>query len=133
MIGRMRQVVRSILNTMSQGTTVIQIDPEIMSGTPVFAGTRVPVETLLEYLEIGRPLAEFLEDFPTVTREQAVAALEEAKDALISRARRPTATTIHLLQSWIDEDANVEGGLEAWEALKRNLDSHRRSSRRLFP
>ena len=118
---------------MSQGTTVIQIDPEIMSGTPVFAGTRVPVETLLEYLEIGRPLAEFLEDFPTVTREQAVAALEEAKDALISRARRPTATTIHLLQSWIDENANVEGGLEAWETLKKNLDSHRTSSRRLFP
>jgi uncharacterized protein (DUF433 family) len=85
---------------MKQGTTtVIQVDPEILSGTPVFAGTRVPVQTLLEYLEAGRPLAEFLEDCPTVTREQAVAALQEAKEALISLARRPTETAIRLLQS----------------------------------
>lgn len=118
---------------MKQGTTVIQVDPEIMSGTPVFAGTRVPVQTLLEYLEAGRPLADFVEDFPTVTREQAVAALEEAKEALLSRARRPSESAIRLLQSWVNEDATVDGGLEAWEELKRELDSHRTSSRRLFP
>jgi uncharacterized protein (DUF433 family) len=58
-----------------------------MSGTAVFAGTRVPFKTLIDYLEAGQPLSEFLEDFPTVSREQAVAALEEAKEALLTRAR----------------------------------------------
>src|SRR5215831_2401838 len=71
------------------GATVIQVDPEILSGRPVFAGTRVPVETLLEYLERGRSLGEFVSDFPSVTEEQAVAALEEAKEALLARAPRP--------------------------------------------
>jgi uncharacterized protein (DUF433 family) len=66
--------------------TVIHQDPEIMGGTPVFVGTRVPFQTLLDYLEAGDPLGEFLEDFPSVTRDQAVAALEQAKDALIARA-----------------------------------------------
>jgi uncharacterized protein (DUF433 family) len=68
-------------------TPVVHIDPEIMSGTPVFVGTRVPFQTLLDYLEAGQPLAEFLEDFPTVSREHAIAALEQAKEALIDRAR----------------------------------------------
>jgi uncharacterized protein (DUF433 family) len=66
---------------------VVQSDPDIMSGTAVFAGTRVPFKTLIDYLEAGQPLSEFLEDFPTVSREQAVAALEEAKEALLTRAR----------------------------------------------
>jgi uncharacterized protein (DUF433 family) len=61
-------------------------DPNIMGGTPVFVGTRVPFQTLLDYLEAGDPLGEFLDDFPTVSRDQAVAALEQAKDALIARA-----------------------------------------------
>jgi len=65
---------------------VIHIDPDIMGGTPVFVGTRVPFQTLLDYLESGEPLSEFLDDFPTVSREQAVAALEQAKDALLARA-----------------------------------------------
>lgn len=65
---------------------VIHSDPEILSGTPVFVGTRVPVQTLLDYLERDRDLSEFLEDFPTVSREQAVAALEEAKQLLVSSA-----------------------------------------------
>ena len=52
-----------------------------MSGTPVFVGTRVPFQTLLDYLEAGQPLSEFLADFPTVSRELAIAALEQAKDA----------------------------------------------------
>lgn len=67
-------------------TAVIHSDPNIMGGTPVFVGTRVPFQTLLDYLEAGDPLSEFLEDFPTVSREQAVAALEQAKEALLARA-----------------------------------------------
>jgi len=54
-----------------------------MGGTPVFAGTRVPVQTLLEYLEGDRSIKDFLEEFPTVTREQVVAFLEEAKELMI--------------------------------------------------
>ena len=53
-------------------------DPEILGGTPVFRGTRVPFQALLDYLEGGQTLAEFLEDFPTVSREAAVAALERS-------------------------------------------------------
>lgn len=75
------------VDPMKNSEPVIHSDPEIMGGTPVFAGTRVPLATLLDYLEAGQPLSEFLEDFPTVTREQAVAALEQAKEALLSRAR----------------------------------------------
>lgn len=65
---------------------VVHSDPAIMGGTPVFVGTRVPLQTLIDYLEAGDPLGEFLEDFPTVSREQAIAALHQAKDALIARA-----------------------------------------------
>jgi uncharacterized protein (DUF433 family) len=64
----------------------IHSDPEIMGGTPVFVGTRVPVQTLLEYLEAGDPLDDFLDDFPSVTRDQAVAVLELAKTMLLERA-----------------------------------------------
>lgn len=63
-------------------SSVLQIDPEIMSGTPCFAGTRVPARTLFDYIEGGDTLEDFLEDFPTVTREQAIALLEEASDSL---------------------------------------------------
>jgi uncharacterized protein (DUF433 family) len=72
---------------MKQTDPLIHSDPEILGGTPVFVGTRVPLATLLDYLEAGQPLSEFLEDFPTVTRNQAVAALEQAKEALLARAR----------------------------------------------
>jgi uncharacterized protein (DUF433 family) len=68
---------------MTQPSLPIHSDPDILGGTPVFLGTRVPFQTLLDYLEAGDPLDEFLEDFPTVSREQAVAALEAAKDRLI--------------------------------------------------
>jgi uncharacterized protein (DUF433 family) len=64
----------------------IHSDPEIMGGTPVFVGTRVPVQTLLDYLEAGDPLDEFLENFPSVSRDQAVAVLELAKELLLARA-----------------------------------------------
>ena len=65
---------------------VVVIDPEIMSGTPCFAGTRVPARTLIDYLEGGDSLDVFLEDFPTVSREQAIALLEEASELLIAQA-----------------------------------------------
>lgn len=71
---------------MSSNLPVVHRDPDILSGTPVFTGTRVPFQTLLDYLEGGDSLAEFLDDFPTVTREQAVAALEQAKEALLANA-----------------------------------------------
>jgi uncharacterized protein (DUF433 family) len=59
---------------------VVHCDQEILGGTPVFVGTRVPVKNLYDYLEAGDPLSEFLLDFPSVTREQAVAALELARE-----------------------------------------------------
>jgi uncharacterized protein (DUF433 family) len=61
-------------------------DCEVMHGTPVFRGTRVPAQTLFDYLEGGETLEDFLEGFPTVSREMAVQALEEAKDLLLARA-----------------------------------------------
>ena len=67
--------------------SVVHSDPEILSGTPVFVGTRVPFRALVDYLEGGHPLSDFLDDFPTVTREQAVAALEEAGEAVQAHAR----------------------------------------------
>ncbi len=68
---------------------VIQSDPEILGGTPVFTGTRVPVKSLFDYLEGGETLDEFLRQFPTVRREQAVAALELARDSVLSSAHTP--------------------------------------------
>jgi len=67
-------------NSMSTKPAVIHSDPEILGGTPVFVGTRVPVKNLYDYLEGGDSLDEFLNDFPSVTREQAVAALELARE-----------------------------------------------------
>ena len=67
---------------MSAEKPVVTRSPEILGGTPVFAGTRVPVKTLIDYLEAGDSLEVFLQDFPTVSREQAVAALQIAKEAL---------------------------------------------------
>jgi uncharacterized protein (DUF433 family) len=63
-------------------TQLITIDPEIHSGTPVFWGTRVPIKTLFDHLEAGDALEVFLEDFPSVSRELAVAVLEEARASL---------------------------------------------------
>ena len=62
----------------------VNIDQEIMSGTPVFAGTRVPVQNLFDYIEGGDDLSEFLDDFPSVTKEAAVAVLEMAKKSLMT-------------------------------------------------
>ena len=62
---------------------IVSRTPQVMGGAPVFAGTRVPVQTLLDYLEAGETIDDFLEGFPSVTRDQAVAFLEEAKDRLV--------------------------------------------------
>ena len=67
-------------------SNLITVDPEIHSGTPVFRGTRVPVKTLFVHLEAGDPLEVFLDDFPSVSRELAVAVLEEARAALFPDA-----------------------------------------------
>jgi len=64
---------------------IVSTDPGVMGGTPVFAGTRVPIQALLDYIEGGQTLDLFLSDFPTVTRELAVAFLESAKAAYLSR------------------------------------------------
>lgn len=67
-------------------TSVIVSDPEILGGTPCFRGTRVPVDSLIDYLEAGDTLDEFLDNFPSVSREAAIAALEEAR-TLLNHAR----------------------------------------------
>jgi len=64
---------------------VILKDPEILGGTPIFRGTRVPFQALLDYLEGGQSLDEFVDDFPTVTRAAAISALELAKSALVGQ------------------------------------------------
>lgn len=66
--------------------SLFHTDPDILGGTPVFVGTRVPIRTLLDYLEAGDSLNDFLEDFPSVTREQAVSALQLAKQILVTHA-----------------------------------------------
>ena len=66
---------------------VVHRSPEIMGGTPVFAGTRVPIQTMLDYLEAGDRLDDFLDQFPTVSRDQAVAFLELATEAALAKAK----------------------------------------------
>jgi uncharacterized protein (DUF433 family) len=72
---------------VSSRSQVIHSDPDILGGTPVFVGTRVPFRNLIDYLERGHSLDEFLDEFPSVSREQAVAALEAAHEALSAGAR----------------------------------------------
>lgn len=71
---------------MTSTSPIVHTDPDILGGTPVFVGTRVPVRNLLDYLEAGDSLDEFLDDFPSVTREQAVAALRLAGEMLVAHA-----------------------------------------------
>ena len=70
---------------------VISRSPEIQGGTPVFRGTRVPVRTLIDYLENGERLEEFLEEFPTVTREQAIQVMELASEAILKLGNEAAA------------------------------------------
>jgi uncharacterized protein (DUF433 family) len=65
---------------------IVTCSPDVMSGTPVFAGTRVPVQSLIDYLEGGETIDDFLDGFPTVSRDQVVAFLEEAKARIIAAA-----------------------------------------------
>jgi uncharacterized protein (DUF433 family) len=67
-------------------SSVVKIDPDIMSGAPCFAGTRVPIQNLIDYLEGGDSIEDFLEGFPSVSREQVLAFLEEAKDRVLAAA-----------------------------------------------
>ncbi|MBD2731002.1 DUF433 domain-containing protein [Nostoc sp. FACHB-892] len=67
---------------MTSTSRVVHSDPDILGGTPVFVGTRVPIKTLLDYLEAGDSLDEFLDHFPSVSRHQAIATLELAKEML---------------------------------------------------
>jgi uncharacterized protein (DUF433 family) len=69
---------------MFNNSQIISASPEIMGGTPVFTGTRVPVQTLLDYLKAGESIDDFLDGFPTVTREQVIALLEEAEKQLVA-------------------------------------------------
>lgn len=71
---------------MENHNSPIQRSADVLGGTPVFAGTRVPVKTLIDYLEAGDRIEDFLADFPTVTREQAIAALELVKEVLLQDA-----------------------------------------------
>jgi uncharacterized protein (DUF433 family) len=64
-------------------SNVVHIDPEILGGTPVFKGTRVPVETFFDYIQGGEPLSEFLEDFPTVSQAQLTELLEDVKGEIV--------------------------------------------------
>jgi uncharacterized protein (DUF433 family) len=72
---------------ITQLSQVLHSDPGILGGTPVFVGTRVPVQSLFDYLEGGETLDEFLRQFPSVKREQAIAALDLARDSLLAGAR----------------------------------------------
>jgi uncharacterized protein (DUF433 family) len=74
---------------MTTTAQIVHSDPDILGGTPVFVGTRVPVQSLLDYLEAGDSLDEFLDHFPSVSREQAVATLELAKSLLMAHAHSP--------------------------------------------
>ena len=75
------------VENMPTKLAVVHSDPEILGGTPVFVGSRVPVQSLFDYLEGGETLDEFLHQFPSVKREQAIAALEMARDSLLANAR----------------------------------------------
>jgi len=72
---------------MPTNPAVVHSDPEILSGTPVFVGTRVPVQSLFDYIEGGDTLDEFIRQFPSVKRDQAISALEIARDTLLASAR----------------------------------------------
>lgn len=72
------------MNNEQNKTPIITASPDVMSGIPVFAGTRVPVQTLIDYLEGGDSIDDFLAGFPTVRREQVIAFLEEAKERMLT-------------------------------------------------
>ena len=72
------------MDTQTLKERIISRSPDVMGGTPVFAGTRVPIQTLLDYVEAGDSINDFLDGFPTVGREQVIGFLEEAKERMIA-------------------------------------------------
>ena len=78
--------VSAATSPMTLPTPLISSNPERLGGEPCFTGTRMPVGTLIDYVEGGHPLAEFLADFPSVSREHAIAVLELARQALLGQA-----------------------------------------------
>jgi uncharacterized protein (DUF433 family) len=80
-----RRIIKRMSNEITK-TPVITVSPDILSGTPVFTGTRVPVQTLIDYLEGGESIDNFLEGFPSVKREQVIAFLEEATARMLAAA-----------------------------------------------
>jgi uncharacterized protein (DUF433 family) len=72
------------MDTYYVNEKLVVSDPDVMGGTPCFSGTRVPIQTFIDYLEGGNTMNEFLDDFPTVSRKQAVAFLEQAKQRMLS-------------------------------------------------
>ena len=76
---------RGILSDIMDPKQIVHSDPEILGGTPVFVGTRVPVDALIDFLESGDTIEDFLENFPGVSREQVFAFLEEASQALVAK------------------------------------------------
>jgi uncharacterized protein (DUF433 family) len=101
---------------------LITVDPEIHSGTPVFRGTRVPVKTLFDHLEAGDSLDVFLEDFPSVSRELAIAVLEQARAALLSDAHRTSVAAE--LRTPVDADLSglTPQELALLDAASRNAE-----------
>jgi uncharacterized protein (DUF433 family) len=77
---------KAALARWCKGDPPISVSPDRLGGTPVFAGTRVPVQSLIDYLEAGHPLDQFLDEFPSVTRDHAIAVLELAKRVLLNPA-----------------------------------------------
>ena len=75
------------------GKRIVSQSPDVLGGTPVFAGTRVPIQTLIDYLEGGESIDEFLKGFPTVTREQVIAFLEEGKTRVVASDARGCCST----------------------------------------
>src|SRR5277367_214927 len=91
---------------MASLTSVIAKDPDILGGTPVFRGTRVPFQALLDYIEGGQTLDEFRDDFPTVTREAAIDALEHAKELVLTGCDESAARRVRF--SKIEEHCTAE-------------------------
>jgi uncharacterized protein (DUF433 family) len=78
--------VGALSEVQGMSKSVVKVDQEIMSGAPCFSDTRVPIQNLIDYLEGGDSIDEFLEDFPSVSREQVISFLEEARESVLARA-----------------------------------------------
>ena len=78
---------------MATATPLITSSPDVLGGTPVFTGTRVPIQTLIEYLEGGETIDDFLQGFPTVSRDQVIAFLEEVKTRMLAKASCESSST----------------------------------------